>query len=162
MLKFIKKISFLFIFIIFSCDAFSDYLKEMKLLKVIDGDTIHSEYNGNLYRIRLLEIDAPETDQPHGLNSKNYLKKLLSGGTVDAYVKGKDRYGRHLARLYLNNKDINKMMVKTGNAWVYEKYSSDDSFYSLQNSAKEKRLGLWSSDKPVKPWEWRKLRRNSK
>ena len=159
MLKSIKKISLLLIILNFSSNTFSEYLKEMKLLKVIDGDTIHSEYKGNLYKIRLLEIDAPETDQPHGLDSKNYLKKLLNGGTVDTYISGKDRYGRYLARLYLKSNDINKKMVETGNAWVYERYSSDESFYNLQISAKEKRLGLWSADNPVKPWEWRKLRK---
>ena len=140
----------------------SEYLDNLELIKVVDGDTIHAEQEGNLYKIRLLEIDAPEMDQPGGPESKTFLSQLLRDGYVDAEITGIDRYGRYLARLYLKGKDINRLMVQTGYAWVYDEYVSDISFYKDQEEAKAKRLGIWKNDNALQPWEWRKLRNYKK
>ena len=42
----------------------------IKILRVIDGDTVSAESRGAEIKIRLSEIDAPEMDQPFGTNSK--------------------------------------------------------------------------------------------
>ena len=39
--------------------------EEIKILRVIYGDTISAESRGTEIRIRLSEIDAPEMDQPY-------------------------------------------------------------------------------------------------
>ena len=46
-------------------------------IRVIDGDTIRAEAKGKEIKIRLVEIDAPEMDQPFGARSKNFLNRLL-------------------------------------------------------------------------------------
>ncbi len=137
----------------------SEYLEDLESIKVIDGDTIHAEQKGNLYKIRLLEIDAPEMDQTNGPESKAFLSQLLRDGYVDAEITGKDRYGRYLARLYLDGEDINRHMVKAGFAWVYDDYVTDKSFYVDQKSAKRNKLGLWRADNPLPPWDWRSKQR---
>ena len=141
--------------ILISPGLLSEYLDNLELIKVVDGDTIHAEQEGNLYKIRLLEIDAPEMDQPGGPESKTFLSQLLRDGYVDAEITGKDRYSRYLARLYLKGKDINRLMVQTGYAWVYDDYVNDKSFYIDQQSAKSNKLGLWKADNPLPPWDWR-------
>ena len=42
-------------------------------IRVVDGDTIRAEAKGKEIKIRLVEIDAPEMNQPFGAQSKNFL-----------------------------------------------------------------------------------------
>ena len=139
------------------CNA--EYLEGLKVKKVVDGDTVHVLYRDEVYKIRLTEIDAPERDQPYGIDSTIYLKSLLKEGKVDVDISGTDRYGRKLGRLYWKDLDINRDLVSAGYAWVYDQYVTDNSFYENQSNAKNLKKGLWEDDSPVEPWEWRKAKR---
>ena len=44
-------------------------------IRVVDGDTIRAEAKGKEIKIRLVEIDAPEMNQPFGAQSKNFLNR---------------------------------------------------------------------------------------
>lgn len=46
-------------------------------------------------------------------------------------------------------------MVKTGMAWVYRKYATNQAYYSAEETAKTNKIGLWSQPNPVPPWEFR-------
>ena len=139
------------------CNA--EYLEGLKVKKVVDGDTVHVLYRDEVYKIRLTEIDAPERDQPYGIDSTIYLKSLLKEGKVDVDISGTDRYGRRLGRLYWKELDINRDLVSAGYAWVYDQYVTDNSFYENQSNARNLKKGLWEDDSPVEPWEWRKAKR---
>ena len=139
------------------CNA--EYLEGLKVKKVVDGDTVHVLYRDEVYKIRLTEIDAPERDQPYGIDSTIYLKSLLKEGKVDVDISGTDRYGRKLGRLYWKDLDINRDLVSAGYAWVYDQYVTDNSFYENQSNARNLKKGLWEDDSPVEPWEWRKAKR---
>ena len=123
---------------------------------VIDGDTVKGKTEGKQITIRLVEIDAPEMDQPFGLASKNFLIKLTSNEKITYTSEGEDRYGRTLGKLYKNNENLNILMVKSGFAWVYERYVKNQNLYVYQEVAKSKNLGLWQSKKPIAPWVWRR------
>ena len=125
-------------------------------IRVVDGDTIRAEAKGKEIKIRLVEIDAPEMDQPFGLASKNFLIKLTSNEKITYTSEGEDRYGRTLGKLYKNNENLNILMVKSGFAWVYERYVKNQNLYVYQEAAKSKNLGLWQSKKPIAPWVWRR------
>ena len=133
----------------------AEYLENLKIKKVVDGDTVHVYFKEEVYKIRLTEIDAPERDQPYGSDSTQYLKDLLKEGEVDADISGTDRYGRKLGRLYWKGKDINRKLVSAGYAWVYDKYVTDNSFYEDQSKARNLKKGLWADSSPVEPWDWR-------
>ena len=138
------------------CNA--EYLENLKIKRVVDGDTVHVFYQDEVYKIRLTEIDAPERDQPYGSNSTEYLKSLLKEGMVDVDISGTDRYGRKLGRLYWRGKDINRELVSAGYAWVYDQYVTDNSFYENQSKARNSKKGLWEDQNPLEPWNWRKLK----
>ena len=125
-------------------------------IRVIDGDTIKGKVEGKQITIRLVEIDAPEMDQPFGLESKNFLIKLTSNEKITYTSEGEDRYGRTLGKLFKNKENLNALMVKSGLAWVYERYAKNQNLYVYQEVAKSKNLGLWQSKKPIAPWVWRK------
>ena len=146
-------------FLVFlSFDASSEFIQDLKVEKIIDGDTVYASLEGKTYKLRLTEIDAPERDQPFGRQSKVFLRELLKDGEFDADISGKDQYGRYLARLYDNGVDINRKMVNEGMAWVYDFYVTDKTFYKNQQSAQKEKKGIWSKRFPAPPWEWRRAR----
>ena len=125
-------------------------------IRVIDGDTVKGKVEGKQITIRLVEIDAPEMDQPFGVESKRFLKKLIENKKVTLISEGKDRYGRTLGELFVNKDNINETMVKSGFAWVYDRYVKSPLLYSYQDEAKSKNLGIWQSENPIAPWVWRR------
>ena len=125
-------------------------------IQVVDGDTIRAEAKGEEIKIRLVEIDAPEINQPFGAQSKNFLNKLLYEKDVTLIAQGEDRYGRTLGEIYANGESANALMIKSGFAWVYDRYVKDSSLYKYQDQAKAENLGLWQAENPIAPWVWRK------
>ena len=125
-------------------------------IQVIDGDTIRAEVKGKEIKIRLVEIDAPEMNQPFGAQSKNFLNRLLYEKDVTLIAQGEDRYGRVLGNLFSNELNVNMLMVKFGFAWVYDEYAKNSSLYKYQDQAKAENLGLWRAKDPIAPWVWRK------
>lgn len=154
-MKVLKLLIVLFISSI--CSA--EYLDNLAIKRIVDGDTVHVFHQDETYKVRLIEIDAPERNQPYGRDSTDYLKFLLKEGRVDVEISGTDRYGRKLGRLYWKGRDINREMVTAGYAWVYDDYVTDKSFYENQSKARELKKGLWKDLSAVPPWEWRKRKK---
>ena len=134
----------------------SEYLDNLKIKRVVDGDTVHVLSKGEVLKVRLVEIDTPEMDQPHGKEAKEYLENLLKDGYINLDISGTDIYKRKLGRVYWQEKDIYRLMGKSGHAWVYDQYVTDQTFYEDQNYARSRKLGLWESNDPIQPWEWRR------
>ena len=126
-----------------------------KVVAVVDGDTITVLRDKEQVKIRLVEIDAPEKGQAFGNKSKQSLSDLCFDKTAQLDDKGKDRYGRTLARVYCDGIDANAEQVRRGMAWVYDRYVTDRSLYGLQDDARAAKRGLWVDPAPVPPWEWR-------
>ncbi len=125
-------------------------------IRIVDGDTIKGIVDGKEITVRLVEIDAPEMDQPFGVESKKFLKNLIEDKKVTLISEGKDRYDRTLGELFVNKNNINETMVKSGFAWVYDRYVKNLLLYSYQDEAKSKNLGIWQSENPIAPWVWRR------
>ncbi|STA73868.1 thermonuclease (Snase-like) [Campylobacter lari] len=125
-----------------------------KVSHVIDGDTIEAKFEDKKLKIRLFGIDAPESDQAYGKMAMQFLSAIVLNKEVVLSVKDEDKYGRILAIVYLNDKDINQVMVKNGFAWAYEHYS--DLYVNEQNYAKENKKGLWADENPIEPYKWRR------
>jgi len=141
----------------FCSGGLAEPIEDFQVVRIVDGDTVHASLEGILYKIRLVEIDAPESDQPFGEAAKTYLGELLSGRVFSAELSGRGRYGRYLGRLYQNGLDINQEMVDEGLAWVYDRYVTDKGLYGHQEIARKAGKGIWSVDDAVPPWEWRRM-----
>src|SRR5258705_1618696 len=107
-----------------------------RVVAVADGDTftLLTESKEQI-RVRLTEIDAPESDQPWGQRAKQALSSLISSGPVRVVTAGRDRYGRALGRVYVAGKDVNAEMLRTGSAWAYSQYLTDPSLLGIQKQA---------------------------
>jgi micrococcal nuclease len=92
--------------------------EETKVLRIIDGDTI---VVGNNTHIRMLGINTPEKGEFYHDEAMNFLSSLISNKTIKLeYGSDKiDMYGRTLAYIFLDDKNINLEQVRNGFANVY-------------------------------------------
>lgn len=130
-----------------------------KAVKVYDGDTFTLVTDSNQeIRVRVVGIDAPEKNQEHGIESRDFARRLIENKTVTVYLESGETYGRKLAVVITSSgKHFNYEMVVNGHAWHYNHYNSDKFLSTSQNMAKNNKIGLWASDSPVAPWDWKKI-----
>lgn len=130
---------------------------DCRVIGVKDGDTLVCLTAEKLQlTIRLAEIDAPESRQDYGNRSKQALSKMVFGKTVSVEVQTTDKYGRSVGMIKVDGRNVNLALVDQGMAWCYRKYLKDVSCLALEESAKEKALGLWAAPyAPIPPWEFR-------
>ncbi|WP_168164146.1 thermonuclease family protein [Pirellula sp. SH-Sr6A] len=130
--------------------------------KVIDGDSVSvlelRKPEPVAMELQIEGIDAPELVQAHGPESKQALAKLLP---VDSVVTvswtAKDNYGRLLAQVTDKNKThINSEMLRLGMAWHFKRYNQSKELAAIEEMAKSKKLGLWSTPTPKAPWDYRR------
>ena len=109
-----------------------------RVIGVQDGDSLTLLVpDGASYqqvKIRLGEIDTPESRQPYGERAKQTLSDLAYNKPARVVVQDTDRYGRTVGRVYVGGVDVNAEMVKQGAAWVYRKYAQDQSLEMFPNN----------------------------
>jgi endonuclease YncB( thermonuclease family) len=131
-----------------------------RVVGITDGDTITVLVARQEIKVRLADVDAPESKQAFGTRSKQALSDLCFRKDARLDTQGKDRYGRTIATVYCAGKNANAEQVWQGMAWVFDRYAKPDSpLYGLQREARAARRGLWGDPQPVPPWEWRQERR---
>lgn len=136
---------------------------EGRVTDVHDGDTVRlTDTDGRRHKIRLAYIDAPETDQAYGLASRDRLRGLILGRTVQVRVTDTDQYGREVAYLFSDGLDVNRSQIESGAAWHYvsiAKRQQDKADYAAyaeaESQARRSRSGLWCERSPTAPWKFR-------
>ena len=90
-------------------------------------------------RLRLLGIDTHELKPLKSIpnreehikkanEAKNFLSELIENKIVTIEFKENDKYGRPLGLIYLNNSNINNLMVEKGYAKIYDGKTKDVNF----------------------------------
>lgn len=126
-----------------------------------DGDTFILHPGAE--RVRVAEIDAPETDhgpgkpgQPHGSTARAALAAMMPvGSEVKAQCYERDANGRAVCRVFFQNIDISLEMARLGHAHAYKEYVRDPRIIGAADFAKARQLGLWASADAVYPQTWR-------
>ena len=116
------------------------YTYNIKLLKVVDGDTIDAKIDLGFdvsvkKRVRFLGVNAPESrtrdleEKARGLAAKDRVKQLLEGTkTIQLKSHGVGKYGRCLGELHIDVVDgqdkmtlesVNELLIKEGHAVEY-------------------------------------------
>ena len=146
---------------------------EGAVLRVSDGDTINIDSGGTKVKIRFYGIDTPETEkinrrtgqvskpgQPYGDEACHALESKIANQRVRVEVMDRDRYGRLVSVVWLDNRNINKEMVADGWAWAYRQclgrpHTSE--YIDAEERAHARRIGLRRQSNPQPPWEFRKM-----
>lgn len=115
-------------------------------VRVIDADTI--DVGGT--RVRLFGIDAPEMGQPCradgrewdcGAWTRDAVRNRFEGTYARCQTRDMDRYGRVVAQCDVDGQDIGQLIVHSGLAWAFRRYSET---YDLdEKAAAVAGRGLW-------------------
>ncbi len=124
-------------------------LETAVLTRVIDGDTVELD-NGD--RVRLIGINTPERGDFYYDESKKMLVDLVENKSVklEKDVEDKDRYGRLLRYIYLDDKFINLELLKAGYANTYfikPNVKHNDALTEAYEYAIDNQLNLWKLSK---------------
>ena len=122
--------------------------------RVIDGDTIEVEIEGEKKRVRYIGVDTPETVHPSkpvqcfGKEASEFNKNLVEGNWVrlEKDISETDKYGRLLRYVYVGEKFVNLELVGKGYADVIT-YPPDvkytEVFLIAKREAQAEKRGLW-------------------
>lgn len=114
----------------------------VKVVGVIDGDTIVLE---NKTRLRLRQLDAPETEYCGGEQAKELLSSYVQDQLVRIEEQIPDQTGRAMALISVGDIQVNEQMLASG--WA--RYHSDTTSQTLHlkevsMQAKAEKKGIYS------------------
>lgn len=130
----------------------------VKVISVVDGDTIKASINGMEQTLRLIGMDTPEVVDPRkpvqcfGKEASDKAKAILTGQMVrlefDPTQGDFDKYQRLLRYVFLaDGTSYNKMMIAQGYAHEYTydlPYKYQAEYKAAQAVAQKAQLGLWN------------------
>ena len=130
---------------------------DAKVIAVMDGDTVMVLRDGKKIKVRMANIDAPESDQEFGKESRQALADRVLGKQVHINSQAVDSYGRMIAELSMEGRSVNEEQVQKGMAWEYSHFHRNKRYLSLNKQAQQSHRGLWAqAGQPVAPEQWRK------
>ena len=157
-----KKIILLMTFIfLLPCIVKANERVEVKFKSCVDGDTANFVMNNKTIKVRFLAINTPEIK--HGKNEAEYYgneakdytcSRLKKANTIELEFDDgsdkKDKYDRYLAWIFVDNKLLQKDLIKGGYAEI--KYINGDYKYTkelekLEKKAKDEEKGMWKDDR---------------
>lgn len=128
------------------------------VVDVVDGDTIKVRMDGQIYTVRYIGIDTPESTIEKEYFGKEASQKnfeLVNGREVVMYrdKSETDRYDRLLRYVFVGDTFINFELVNQGfaNAKEYKPDTACSAYFSQgESNAMKLRLGLWA-DQALQP-----------
>ena len=131
-----------------------------RVVGISDGDTLTLLVDNRPVKVRLAQIDAPESRQPWGRQAKTALSDLAFARNARVDVVAVDRYGRTVGEVYVDGVHVNAQMVHQGHAWAYTRYSPSIAIIGLEDAARAAERGLWALPLSQRdaPWQWRRAR----
>lgn len=129
------------------------------VVSVVDGDTVKVRMSGRLESVRLIGIDAPETNAPgrpvqcFGPEATAKAKDLLAGKAVrleyDESQGRRDRFDRLLAYAWVDDVLYNEWVIRQGYAreFTYSApYRYQTTFKAAEAEARAAGRGLWAAE----------------
>jgi len=129
-----------------------------RVVKVVDGDTIHVEVAGTREKVRYIGVDTPETKHPSkgvecfGQKASDFNAELVADERVRLVrdVEERDRYGRLLAYVYRvrDGLFVNAELARLGYAQplsIPPDVRHAERFAELARVARQQGRGLWSA-----------------
>ena len=145
----------LIIFLLFNFKSVK--AQTISFYKCIDGDTVSLKINGKVHKVRFLAVDAPEIKHgdkkadPYGDQAKLYTCFALKTAKEIKIEYGQnsdktDKYGRHLAWVFVDGNLLQAKLVENGLArvaYLYDNYKYTDDLKKLEAVANIKKINMW-------------------
>ncbi len=128
--------------------------------RVVDGDTLVVRIGSETERVRLLNVDTPESVHPDdsrntvlGARAADYTRRRLENAQVRLEAGGDeshDRYGRRLAYVLVDGRNFNIELVREGWSEYVTKYGAseryDREFRTAEKEARKAERGIWEEE----------------
>lgn len=152
-----KIIFFMTIFFSFFEIVFAQDKQVVELKKCVDGDTAWFYYNNNEIKVRFLAINTPESTnkiEAYGKEASEYTcNRLMNAKKIELEYDDnsdlKDKYGRDLAWVFVDDSLLNKDIVENGYGevkYIYGDYKYLSLIKEAQEKAKKNNVGIWKEN----------------
>ncbi len=128
------------------------------VVAVQSGDSFSLNVDGELFRIRLADVDCPEVKQSMYRQAMQFTRDLILGKLIRVNYEMIDRFGTVVAYVVLpDGRILNEVLLKEGWAWHYRvRVDHKIELEQLEYEAWSARLGIWVDPEPVPPWVYRR------
>ena len=129
------------------------------LVRIVDGDTLVVRINNKEEKVRIIGIDTPESVRPNypvecfGTASFEYIEFLIGNNELflefDETQGMRDRNGRLLAHVFVQDINIGERMIADGYAYEYTydtPYIYQADYQKVEQTAQNQDKGLWSPE----------------
>ena len=127
---------------------------EGRIVRIIDGDAILFETADSAFEVHLYGIDAPDMGQTYFEQTVSHMENYLWNDAV-IQLKPDINQERRSAWLFIGRKNINMDLVKNGYAWYDKVHNINAELSRAEINARDRKMGLWKSDNPASPWDFR-------
>jgi micrococcal nuclease len=133
---------------------------EGTVIRVVDGDTIHVRLRERIEKVRYIGVNTPEVhhpsrgEEPGGRMAAAVNDHLVSGRRVrlELDLQARDRHGRLLAYVWVEETMVNAELVRRGFAQVMTvppNVRHQLLFLTLEREARAAGRGLWAAPAPA-------------
>ncbi len=141
------------------CSAEPSDVRQGRVVRVVDGDTLKVRVDGRVETVRVLGIDTPESKRPGApvecgsRRAGTELRRLVDGRAVelrgDSSQDAEDRFGRVLAYVSVEGSDVGEAMVAAGWArpYVYRgvPFARVGTYRSAARDARRRSAGVYGA-----------------
>lgn len=134
--------------------------EKVELSSCVDGDTIKIIKTKEVYTIRMLAVDTPESVHPtkgieyYGKEASEYTCDLVTNAKkieieYDSNSDKKDKYDRLLVWVFVDGELLQKKLVENGYAkvaYLYDDYKYTKELEKVQEKASAKNIGIWNEE----------------
>jgi len=145
-----------------SVSYFPKNLEPVKVIKVIDGDTINVSFNSRNETVRIIGINTPEiaghkiSSECFGEEASNKAKEYFESKNYKVFLEkddsqgDRDKYQRLLRYVFTDKgEDYGLFMISQGFAYEYTyktSYKYQTLYKQAQEEARREKLGLWADE----------------
>jgi endonuclease YncB( thermonuclease family) len=118
----------------------------VSVIRVIDGDSLLVETGTGRLEVRVVGVNAPDRGECHHEAARDRLEEIVENAVVTIAREGRDRFGRNLARVFVDGSDMALKMVRLGHGIAAPNAADPRSLLESEETAYRGRLGMWGGE----------------
>jgi len=112
-------------------------------VKVIDGDTLVVEHQGEQVTIHLAGVEVPSLDHPWGVQARHLVKSMVRGEDLEVTVVRETEQGTW-ARVVVSGRDLSALLAQSGLATASRGDDADSELAAACEKARDVHTGMWT------------------
>ena len=130
--------------------------EQVRVSRVVSGDAFYVKTKRGGYRVRLLGVAAPlmRLEQAHSIESTQGLARRIGGRLVRVRMRPEadEKVHPHVGLVWVEGELVNLRVIEAGHAWHNANEFESEAFADALATARENKLGLWTNESPIPPW----------